>query len=184
MISSTQLELAQERDAIDEVIRSKDMGFDVLRAETYHAAGHSPLEACRRMARECDLYIGVVGFDYGHIIPDLDQSATEFEYETARDDDRTKLILYVKDEDPEVEINPRQQQFRSKVQDFNIGYFRHAKFKTIEELRAQVHGDLVSWVSQRVQQTRNLRRSVDVMNIRLKADQEIIRKLNREDLPV
>src|ERR1017187_2323201 len=94
-LSSTQRDLQLERDGAEALV--SELGHECLRAETLDAPGCSPLDACKAMAEQCDIYVGIFGCNYGFRVPQFGISATEMEYRTARSADPGKIFVYVKD---------------------------------------------------------------------------------------
>ena len=158
-ISSTQTDLQSERDAVQAVIES--IGHKCVRAETLDSPGVSPEEACRTMARECDIYIGIYGGKYGYVPPHLGVSVTEYEYQQARDHRSSKVFIYIKDIS---DVEPEQERFLTEVQHFADGYFRHEKFSSEEELAEQVKHDIVTWTKNQVQ--RALKKDLEIRALR------------------
>src|SRR5438094_351624 len=122
-VSSMQTDLQAERDGVQAVIEG--LGHGCLRAETYDSPGVSPEEACRQMARDCDIYVGIFGERYGFKPKHLAISVTELEYREARENNPGKICVYVKDVNL---TEPDQEMFLRDIQDFSAGYFRHTKF--------------------------------------------------------
>lgn len=162
-ISSTQIDMQPERDAVEAVV--KRLGHECLRAETYIAPAKSPIKVCREMACKCDVYIGIYGRRYGSLDPQLKLSVTEIEYDEARNDDPNKILIYIKQE-PEYES--RQQNFLARIQDFQHGYFRHNFFSNTDELTQQVESDLIAWVSERVHKLKKV--ELDMRSLRIKLE--------------
>src|SRR4051794_34681491 len=81
MISSTIEDLKPERDAVDRAIRH--FRFQRFRSELVGSLARSSREVCDELAKECDLYVLIVGRRYGWIVPDLNISVTEREYNVA-----------------------------------------------------------------------------------------------------
>lgn len=135
-ISSTVEDLKPERQVIDEAI--KELRFEPIRSETRPTQAASPREVVETMARECDIYIGILGARYGWIIPGEGISVTEFEFRTAREREKP-ILIYVKDV-PERE--PEQDDFVKKVEDFETGFFRRDYFSDVEQLKAWLKEDL------------------------------------------
>ena len=50
-----------------------------------HFAAHdeSPADYCQRRARECEVYVAVIGFRYGSLVPGEQVSYTELEFQAA-----------------------------------------------------------------------------------------------------
>lgn len=144
MVSSTQLDLQPERDCVDKIIR--DYGFRTLRAETIGSRAHPSRTVCMEMARECDLYILVLGGRYGWLDDQTGRSITELEFEEARAADPTKILVYRKGG---VTPDEGQAGFIARVEDFDTGYFRRPAFASLDELSAWVREDITHWVSDR-----------------------------------
>lgn len=161
MISSTQKDLQPERDAIDRYIISA--GFEPLRSETHAAMGLSSEEVCMRMAEECHLYIGILGFRYGYIPKDSDVSVTEMEYRKARAISPGKILIYMKYTDDDSCIDDEQKRFRTDVEDFRLGYFRHDKFATLNELVFQIKRDIPAWLAQRLDLLERMRKENTIL---------------------
>jgi hypothetical protein len=142
-ISSTMEDLQPERDAVEKALR--ELGLTVLRAESFGSPGLSSNEQCMRIARDCDLYIGIIGLRFGWAPPYETRSVTEMEYDTARSVNNQKVLIYLKSGEPEED----QKRFRQKVSDFNVGYFRPT-FTTVEELYKLIKTDIPTWMINRI----------------------------------
>jgi Domain of unknown function (DUF4062)/HEAT repeats/NACHT domain len=74
-------------------------GCRPVEMEHFAAAGQSPADYCRHQVEACQAYIGIIGFRYGSLVPDLAEqiSYTDLEFRTA-----TRLgiprILFLLDE--------------------------------------------------------------------------------------
>src|SRR5690349_20803511 len=125
MISSTIEDLRAERQAADDAI--EHFQFERFRSETLGSLSRAPEEVCDEMARECDLYVLIIGERYGWVIPHLGISVTEREYDVARECDREKVLVYVKSLNGCVR-EERESVFMERVTDFRSGYFRSGEF--------------------------------------------------------
>jgi hypothetical protein len=178
-ISSTQVDMQPERNVVESVINK--LGCECLRAETHTAPAKSPVEACRGMARDCDIYVGVYGERYGSVDDGIGISITEMEYDEARAENSGKLLVYIKQQD---EYELRQRQFLAKVQDFHIGYFRHEFFGTLDKLCQQVESDLVSWVAERVHKVKSIEKELRLLKIKTATLQNYYRQVGElQNLP-
>ena len=144
-ISSTQKDLQLERNSAQAVI--EQLGHQCLRAEMYDAPGTSPEFACKEMAKDCHIYIGIYGPRYGYIVPEIGISATEMEYREARKNNHNKIFIYVKNTN---DIEPDQNRFLEEVEGFCNGYFRHERFSDSSELMEQVRRDVITWTTQQI----------------------------------
>lgn len=149
MISSTIDDFKPERQIIEEI--ATNVGFTVLRSEKLSAPGKSSLEVCKIISQTCDLYVGILGGKYGSTFEEISTSVVEFEYNVAKRDDKSKVIIYIKDI-PSRE--PKQEQFIKRVEQFSTGYFRHPYFKNTKELGELFKKDLPVWITERVRRER------------------------------
>jgi hypothetical protein len=139
MVSSTILDLEQERNAIRGVLES--LGFEALMSETQGSHGIPPKELCLRLARECDIYVLIIGQRYGTIIEGEAISVTEMEFNEAKHQRQIRgleILGYVKNVEDRCE---REQQFLQTVEEFRTGIFR-GSFITTDELVARFKLDL------------------------------------------
>lgn len=161
-ISSTQDDLQAERDAVQTAIES--LGYICWRAEKFHVPGWTPEEVCRHMARECDVYVGIFGKRYGTIDAEIGISITEMEFETAKNNEPTKMLVYIKEA---TEREERQVEFLTKIQDFHQGYFRHDFFSSTETLSQDVRNDLIAWVARQIIGRKDLERELQALKIKM-----------------
>lgn len=143
-ISSTVKDLQPERDAVEKAIAG--LHLEAVRSEKVGSQSISPGEACRIMAQECDVYLGILGRRYGYALPE-GRSVTEFEFETAQE--TGKPILLYRKQVPEDELEPEQKTFIERVGDFEKGYY----LRTFTEL--DVPDQLIQWVQQDVRGLRS-----------------------------
>jgi len=154
-ISSTQRDLQKERDGVETIIGR--LGHECIRSETFDSPGFSPESVCLKMARDCDIYIGLFGDRYGFEPENYDISVTALEYREARADNPLKIFIYVKDVK---KIEPKQEHFLQEIQDFSNGYFRHEKFKELDQLTEQVERDIITWTTRQIR--RALSKEIEV----------------------
>ncbi|HZN17780.1 MAG TPA: DUF4062 domain-containing protein [Micromonosporaceae bacterium] len=83
---------------LDAVSRAKLVAVDMR----YFAAGSAPsAEYCRQRVRECEIYVALVGFRYGSIVPGDSISYTELEFNEATAAGRPRLVFLL-DENAEL----------------------------------------------------------------------------------
>src|SRR6185437_9510041 len=63
----------------------------------FAARDDKPADYCRRRVRECDIYVAVVGFRYGSLVPGETISYTELEFEAAGSAGLPRLIFLLED---------------------------------------------------------------------------------------
>lgn len=149
MISSTIEDLAQERAAVDSAIR--DFRFERFRSESMGSLSRSPEQVCDEMAKECDLFILIVGEKYGWIIPHLSISVTEREFQVAKNDNPGKILVYEKSLNPNTREPPADRLLKDAT-DFTTGYFRAAPFENTTELVKRVKDDIAIWISSQIRE--------------------------------
>ena len=84
-LSSTLRDLADERDAVEQVLTQQ--GYGVL--QSYSADEQSVRDSCVADVASCAIYVGIVGLRYGHCPADPDGTAgscsiTELEFREAQ----------------------------------------------------------------------------------------------------
>ena len=145
MVSSTVRDLGPERQSAVDLIQqipflrpigSEPIGFDPEPASSFVAT--------RRMAKECDLYVLILGPSYGHESNGV--SATEGEYRAATSEDPTKVLALLLSN--EVPVEEKQQRFVDSVRSYDVGYVV-PRFRTVEELRERLGRGIESWLTAR-----------------------------------
>lgn len=134
-----------ERDAISRAVETVKLTAGI-RAEKTLSQPQSPIAWIEEQLRTCDIYVGVYNYRYGWIIPQHNLSATEFEFNLARQFGKPILIWIreMRDSEKDLANFDRQQHFLERVSDFSYGY-----------LRQQFHeaADLEQWVGQALSET-------------------------------
>jgi hypothetical protein len=121
-------------DAVNEArMTPGDMGY-------FAARDGEPADYCRRRVREADVYVGVIGFRYGSLVPGEDVSYTEREFLEATEAGKPRL-LFLLDEAAHVRRNivdrdsTRIDNFRHRVQQAGL---ISATFSDADGLHAKV----------------------------------------------
>lgn len=146
MVSSRVEGLEAERDAIGDLYRDHPM-IQIIGATPYSNASVAASSAVEttRMAKECDLYILLLGSSFGYKLTD-GRSATEIEYDAAMRDDPTKVLVFLKETDCEPDED--QKRFIKKVCDYYSGYWR-TTFRYSHKLADLVEESVLSWLKDR-----------------------------------
>ncbi|MGD0884327.1 MAG: DUF4062 domain-containing protein [Thermodesulfovibrionales bacterium] len=142
-ISSTVKDLAPEREMAARAIEA--LKLEALRAETLGSRPDTPAETCRQMVRDSDVFIGIYGGRYGYVPPGQPVSVTEMEFLEAREAGKD-ILVYVKDE---TQTENRQASFLSRADDFEGGYFRRPRFRTLSDLEDWIKEDLIALLCSR-----------------------------------
>lgn len=159
MISSTVVDLEGERDAVKDAFKDIEfvelLGVDPV--NTASLAGNAR-SLTKSMANECDLYLLIIGKEFGLELPS-GKSATEIEFDAAFRNDPTKILVFKKEFDSSINIDKRQQKFIDKVCDYYSGYWR-CSFKYTHELRNLVLNSFMIWLKERA----NIGNSLDYLD--------------------
>ncbi len=119
-----------------------DMGYFTARDER-------PGSYCKERVRECDVYVGIVGFRYGSPVRDRPEvSYTELEFEAASDPPAKQRLIFFLDQGAAVpvgsfsdhEFGTRQQAFRKRLSDANL---TAGSFFDVHELEKLIYQALV-----------------------------------------
>ena len=132
-ISSVIGGMEEYRDAAADAIRV--LRHTAIRAEDFGASPAAPRIACLNAMRSSDAVVLILGSRYGDT-QESGLSATHEEYREARDT-RPVLVMVQKG----VDFEPRQQEFRDEVQDWQSGQYTQF-FNSSFELKDAVIGAL------------------------------------------
>ncbi len=124
----------------------QDLGYEVVISEGEGSKSRAPFAQCKKWARECDIYIGILGDKYGWIVPRLGISVTEMEFNEARKDNPEKILIYVSAGHKET----RQEELVKRIEDFSEGYFRRKRFVNDTELIDGIRDDLAGFMKDRL----------------------------------
>ncbi len=123
----------------------KSLCYKAVTSETEGSYASSPISTCKRLARNCDIYIGIFGQKYGTPAPRLGISFTEMEFDEAYRDNPEKILVYVQAGEKE----QQQKEFLKKVRHASSGYFGRRPFKNDEQLIQGIKADLANFVKER-----------------------------------
>ncbi len=149
MISSTVEDLKPERETAELAFQQNNF-VQLIGADRFNTAsigGNSRLET-QRMARECDLYILILGSRYGWEIESVGKSATEIEFDAAIKSDPTKILIFKKETNEAAD--EKQQIFINKVSDYFSGYWR-TSFSHTAQLMTLIQNSFQLWLKNRAQ---------------------------------
>lgn len=134
-----------ERECVDRAVAQTEIATGI-RAETEISLPQSPREWIKEQVEKCNVYIGIYSHRYGWVIPEENVSATEFEFNFARQLKKPILVWIRKLREGEKVLPDfeRQKQFLSRVSDFSEGYLR----QEFDELN-----NLELWVTTALQKT-------------------------------
>lgn len=122
------------RAAMDAVLRA---GFHPVEMDTFTANPLPPADYCRARIKDCDVFVGVIGFRYGSLVPELQETSyVDLEFQEATRAGTPRLIFLLDDEAPitrsMVDIDGRRiDEFRQRL--LTAGTVVH-RFRTPGEL--------------------------------------------------
>ena len=108
-LSSTFADLAEHRRAVGDAVAALKIphvdDIQVVRAEDFSPGDRPVVESVLEQIRSSDLFVLVLGWRYGYVPADSNESLIELEYDAARRANRVILPFIVKDDYP---VPPRQ----------------------------------------------------------------------------
>jgi hypothetical protein len=130
-LSSVRRGLEQERDNLPALIGA--IGHECRRFEDYTAQPVPSRDACLRGVDHADVYLLLLGGRYGEPVFDSGLAPTEEEFTRARQRG-LPMLVFVKQG---VDVEPRQQAFIDRVEEYTGGRFR-AGFTSAIDLQPKV----------------------------------------------
>ena len=140
-ISSVQSEFKAERLAIYEYILSDPIlrkFFEPFLFELQPAIDRKPNDVYLKEVEHCDIYLGLLGKEYGNTKKGL--SPTEMEYNQASKRFKTRLLFLTNHKDREREA--KESKFIAKVQKEVV----RRRFSSVDELKVVVYAALVKYM--------------------------------------
>ena len=105
--------------ALDAVARA---GMTPVDMRYFAARDDAPANYCRARVRECEIYVAVIGFRYGSMVPGEGISYTELEFEAATDAGMPRLVFLLEEAaslpegQADVDLGP-VEAFRQRLRD-------------------------------------------------------------------
>src|SRR5579872_5072785 len=132
MLSSTMSDLKAERQvAHDAVVEAGAQPWWAEEPPSLFAG--QPRDFCKQMAEQCDLFLLILGPNYGFTPEgqpgDAGQSITQMEFQWARAESKRKIRIFVR-ADALNTTDERQHKFISEVQEFESGFVRFPPFNS------------------------------------------------------
>lgn len=110
--------LGPVRDAVAPVLEI--LGYEPVRFETVTARPVPSRTVCIEMVHQCDVYLLLLGAEYGEPVPDSGIAPTEEEWTVARNLGKPIVVFRQLDTSPD----GRQTAFIRAVEDYHTGVFR------------------------------------------------------------
>lgn len=132
-VCGTHEDLSEERRAVLDSVRSMKLQHDSM--EFFGARANRPIETCLQEVRETDIVIVICGYRYGSMVPGLEVSYSEAEYQEAfrtgkpclvymRDESTPILPRFVERDSAKVQLLDR---FRAVLMErHTVAYFKNA----------------------------------------------------------
>ena len=156
-VSSTMNELANERKAVCD--RLADLNFEPVNAEGWASRPATSSETIRAEIESSDLFLLILGTDYGWCPPDGrgPESVTHLEFHQAQDLG-LPVFPFLKGLSYESSSRSREARkrdaFRKEVENWEGGYFRGAQFDLAEDLAREVGRALLQFLTDEFQRSR------------------------------
>ncbi len=147
-VSGVQKELKAERFAVKSLIDENVLLKEHFRGflfEDAPAKGKSARSAYLDEVRKCDIYLGILGNEYGAVNKD-NMSATELEFREARKKDK-EILVFIKGKDS-AKRDRRIRKLIAKIRDSEKGYV-YKRFRDIPEFRNYVYESLIDFLREK-----------------------------------
>ncbi len=150
-VSGVQKELKEERRTIKDLIQKNSLlmdHFDVFLFEDSPARSKSAQHSYLAEVRDCDIYIGVLGNQYGNVTKGK-LSPVEEEFRTAQKADK-EIFLFIKGENSQNDKNREVgiQKLIKEIKDPRKGH-SYKRFNNIDELTDSVFDSLVIFLKEK-----------------------------------
>ncbi|HZM78322.1 MAG TPA: tetratricopeptide repeat protein [Candidatus Limnocylindrales bacterium] len=142
--------------ALDAVAR---LGMLAVDMRYFAAREDQPADYCRRRVRECDIFLAVVGFRYGSLVPGEAVSYTELEFDEATTSGLPRLVFLQQDTTlGEADADRTAVDgFRERLRQAGLIC---VEFSTVEGLELAIVQALTEWAQEPVAVPRQLPRAV------------------------
>lgn len=147
-VSGVQKELKDERFTVKELIAENVLlkeYFKVFLFEDSPAKGKSAKTAYIDEVRKSDIYLWILGDEYGAVSKN-NLSATEQEFREAQRADK-EILIYIKGKDDK-KRDKRLQRLISEIRHEDTGY-KYKRFNNISELKNNIYGSLIEFLREK-----------------------------------
>lgn len=147
-VSGVQKELKDERFAVKETILENVLlkeYFKPFLFEDSPAQGKSAKTAYIDEVRKSDIYLGILGYEYGTVSKN-NLSATEQEFREAQRTSK-EILIYIKGKD-DTKRDKRVQKLISEIRDEHTGY-KYKRFNNILELKNNIYESLIEFLREK-----------------------------------
>lgn len=147
-VSGVQKELQDERFAVKELIAEHVLlkeYFKVFLFEDSPAKGKSAKSAYFDEVRKCDIYLGILGNEYG-AVNRSNISATEQEFRESQITGK-EVLIYIKGKD-DTNRDKRLRKLISEIRDEDTGY-KYKRFNDFPELKNSIYESLIDFLREK-----------------------------------
>lgn len=147
-VSGVQKELKEERFAVKEMVAENILlqeHFKVFLFEDSPAKSRSAKTSYMDEVRKCDIYLGILGYEYGTANKN-NVSATELEFREAKSTGKD-ILIYIKGKD-DTTRDKKLKKLISEIKDENTGY-KYKRFNTIPELKNNTYESLIDFLREK-----------------------------------
>jgi hypothetical protein len=137
--------MQEERSLIKQLFNNY-LSYEVIVSEDEGSKPRSSFTQCKKWSKECDVFIAIIGNNYGFTINKLGISVSEMEFNEAYKDNPEKILIYISAGNKDLQ----QTKFVERVEDFNEGYFRRKPFDNETELINGIKEDLAAFIKERL----------------------------------
>ena len=152
-VSSTS-KMADERQELRKRLPSI---YELYLYEWDRAGRGSPEDRLRAMLGQSDVFLGVLGPDYGSLYPGQQRSIVEWEFDTARELGKLEIFTFVKNPSAGEAREQPQEAFLSRIKGFKTGVWMHF-FATPSELADEARESLEGWLAEVYRETKKANR--------------------------
>lgn len=149
-VSGVQKELKKERRAVKEFIRKDSLlseYFDIFLFEDSSAKGKSSETTYMEEVRKCDVYIGILGQQYGGAVKgEISPTETEFCEAKAK---HKEILIYIKGRNAVDKLREAgMQRFVTEIKNPKAGY-SYKRFEGVNELTDLVYDSLIVFLKEK-----------------------------------
>ncbi|MDP3111417.1 MAG: ATP-binding protein [Thermodesulfovibrionales bacterium] len=147
-VSGVQKELKEERFAVKEMVAENILlqeHFKVFLFEDSPAKSRSAKTSYIDEVRKCDIYLGILGYEYGAADKN-NVSATELEFREVKSTGKD-ILIYIKGKD-DTKRDKRLKKLISEIKDEDAGY-KYKRFNTIPELKNNIYESLIDFLREK-----------------------------------
>lgn len=151
-VSSTYSDLKEFREAVSNIL--EELCYDVSSAEEELETDNRPIDKSLTKVKECDSYIGIFGWRYGHIPEGYDKAVTEMEYRQAGEANKLRFIFMADEDAPWDESNKDTGPDAELIQELRTRLAEDERvefFDSPRDLAAKVAGSLASEANKQLQ---------------------------------